>query len=143
MAQTAYDKALYLLSSREHTEKELKEKLSLKGYGQEDIEDAVVRLKRENYLSEERFAEVYIRSRLRKSPEGKSILSLRLQEKGTPRGVAQAALQEAWERGDYLESLKEAYSSYERKKGKEYAIQKLMQKGFSMREIQEAREDHE
>ncbi|MBQ0071831.1 MAG: regulatory protein RecX, partial [Spirochaetales bacterium] len=114
MAQTAYDKALYLLSSREHTEKELKEKLSLKGYGQEDIEGAAVRLKRENYLSEERFAEVYIRSRLRKSPEGKSILSLRLQEKGTPRGVAQAALQEAWERGDYLEPLKEAYSSYER-----------------------------
>lgn len=140
MSQSAYDKALYLLSSREHTERELHTKLLQKGYGEEDVENAVVRLKKEGALSEERFAEVFIRSRLRKSAEGRSLLSLRLQEKGTPRTVAQAALEEAWENEVYLEPLREAYHDYARKKGTEYARGKLMQKGFTLSEIRRVEE---
>ena len=37
----AYDRALKLLAMREHSMKELKNKLVSKGYGKEEIEDAV------------------------------------------------------------------------------------------------------
>ena len=77
----AYDRALKLLSMREHTEKELRKKLSDKGYPKAEIDDAVGKLIAEGSLSEKRFAEAYIRSRLRKSPEGKEMLRLRLREK--------------------------------------------------------------
>ena len=49
---TAYDKALYLLSMREHTEKELRKKLSDKGYQKAEIDDAVGKLIAEGSLSE-------------------------------------------------------------------------------------------
>ena len=63
MAQSAYDKAISLLAMREHTKNELKDKLEKKGYREDDISDAISRLDREGYISEERFAEVFIRSR--------------------------------------------------------------------------------
>lgn len=135
MVQSAYDKAIYLLSSREHTEKELRNKLQTKGFKEEEIDSCVTRLKKEGYLSEERFAEIFIRSRLRKSAEGKSILMMRLLEKGTPRDIAHLKLEEAWEEGLWRESLEEAYTKYESKKGREYAEGKLREKGFSLREI--------
>ena len=67
----AYDRALRLLSQREHTEKEIRRKLSEKGCGREEIDSAVSRLIAEGSLSEERFAESFIRSRLRRNPEGR------------------------------------------------------------------------
>ena len=70
----AYDKAVSLLAMREHTEKEIREKLSARSFSPEDIDSAIGRLRREGLLSEERFAEVFIRSRLRKLPEGRALL---------------------------------------------------------------------
>ena len=54
----AYDKALKLLSMREHTEKEIREKLKDKGFSSDEIDEAISRLLAENSLSEERFAEM-------------------------------------------------------------------------------------
>ena len=54
----AYDKALFYLSSREHTEKEIKTKLRGKGYPESEIADAVSKLRDADYLSDERYAEV-------------------------------------------------------------------------------------
>ena len=97
MDRSSYDKAIKLLSLREHTEKELRAKLDDKGFSGEDIDSTLERLKTEGYLSEERFASAFIRSRLRKNPEGRPILLSRLSEKGSPRDIAVAALDEAWE----------------------------------------------
>ena len=77
---SAYDRALSLLAVREHTEHEIRQKLREKGCSPDDIDDAVTRLLREHAISEERFIEVFVRSRMRKSPEGKYILSQRLDE---------------------------------------------------------------
>lgn len=143
MAQSAYDKAVSLLAIREHTKKELKEKLVSKGYGEEDVSPAISRLEKEGYISEERFAEVFIRSRLRKNPEGKSLLSYRLTEKGCSRDAIAMALDEAWENKLWLEPLKTELKVLERRKGKEYAVLKMRQKGFTINEIREAEEQDE
>ena len=134
----AYERAIRLLAVREHTEKEIRQKLSAKGYSAEEIDCAVSKLAAEKSLSEERFAESYIRSRLRKSPEGKSILRMRLKEKGTPSDVADSVLSDAWERGDYLKPLSLYYSTLVRRKGEEGARAVLLRKGFRESEIREA-----
>ena len=143
MAQSAYDKAVSLLALREHTKNELKDKLGKKGYREDDISDAISRLDKEGYISEERFAEVFIRSRLKKSPEGKSILMYRLLEKGCPREIASSALEDAWDNKLWLEPLRDELDILERRKGEEYAVAKMKQKGFSYSEIREAKESNE
>ena len=139
----AYNRAIALLSNREHTEKELSEKLKEKGYGEEEISLALSRLKKEGYLSEERFAEVYVRSRLRRGPEGRPLILMRMIEKGSPREIASRVLDEIWEEGSWKESLRKELSLLEKKKGREYAEGKMRQKGFSLREIRECREEED
>lgn len=131
----AYEKAIRLLTIRDHSRFEIERKLKDKGYSSADIDSAVERLLKEGFLSDARFASSFIRSRLRKSAEGRSILFLRLKEKGVSSDVANEALDEAWEEDAYKEPLKKAYLYLESKKGKEYAILALRKKGFSSFEI--------
>ena len=63
----AYDRAMKLLAQREHTKKELRQKLAAKGIPMEEVDAAIERLEEEGSLSEKRFAESYIRSRLRRN----------------------------------------------------------------------------
>ena len=133
-----YDKALKLLSMREHTEKEIREKLKDKGFPSNEIDEAISRLLAENSLSEERFAESYIRSRLRKNPEGRAILRMRLRDKGTPSDIADRMLSEAWENELYLKPLSVYLESLIRKKGEEGARALLIRKGFRESEIRKA-----
>lgn len=136
----AYEKALALLSIREHTKKEIRVKLLNRGFSPESVDSAIERLSSEGWLSEERFAESYVRSRVRKSPEGKRIILMRMREKGTPLETAERALDEAWSSKAYLEPLLEYYSALVRKKGEVKAEETLYKKGFSYSEIKEAKE---
>ena len=136
----AYEKAISLLSLREHTEKEIRLKLDAKGYQDPEIDSAVARIRQEGYLSEERFAESYIRSRMRRNPEGKAILSMRLREKGCPEPVIRDALSKAWEEGLYMDPLKKLYLSKEERSGREKALAYIMRKGFSSSDLRSALE---
>ncbi len=132
----AYDKALSFLAQREHTEKEIRSKLRAKGYSGEEIDQAAERLVREGSLSEKRFASAFIRSRLRKNPEGRSLLLMRLKEKGSPEDIAREAIQEAWEEESYIEPLRKAAEGYMRRGRDPVAC--LMRKGFASAEIKAA-----
>lgn len=127
---TAYDKALYLLSVREHTRKELETKLSAKGYPKEEMKEALDRLEEENMLSERRFCESYIRSRLRKNPEGKAIIIQRLIEKGVPSSLAHSVADEYFlEHEDEIAGIYKAYKEkVVRIKGEEKARGLLFRK---------------
>ena len=60
----AYDRALGLLVRREHSARELERKLQAKGYEPADGAAAVAALRREDYQSDQRFAEALARQRL-------------------------------------------------------------------------------
>lgn len=137
----AYDKALSLLAMREHTEKEMRDKLSKRGFSSEDIEDALDTLKSNDELSERRTAEVYVHSRLKKKAEGKNILVMRLVEKGTPRSIAEEVVKEYWENEDYLPIIRKEYKLLEAKYGKDKAIDKLRMRGFSKEEIRRSKDE--
>ena len=66
----AYNYAVSLLSRREHTVKEITEKLKRKGYGQ-FCEKVTDRLISEGYLSDERFAKLYVRELINLKGYGK------------------------------------------------------------------------
>ena len=127
-----YDKALSLLALREHSVEEMKQKLLSKGYNKSEIEEAIKKLKDENFLSDSRFCQVYIRSRLKKNPEGKSLLILRLKQKGISSDLARREVDSYFE--DNSEEIAEIYSNYSKKiiekKGEEKAKLKLYQKGI-------------
>jgi regulatory protein len=62
--RTAYDKALGLLARREHSRRELKQKLDRGGFAGEEAADAVSRLGDQGYQDDDRFAASLVRSRI-------------------------------------------------------------------------------
>ncbi len=137
----AYDKALSLLSMREHTVKNMKEKLLKKGYSPLEADRALLSLTEENSISDERFARVFVSSTLKRKARGKYILVQRLIEKGVDKETAENAVNEAWEREDYIPALKKEYSRLEEKYGDDKARVKLLSKGFTISEIRKAVEN--
>ncbi|MBR1938291.1 MAG: regulatory protein RecX [Spirochaetales bacterium] len=128
----AFEAALNYLKRREHTEKELYTKLSAKGFSKDDIKEALERLKSLNYQSDKRFAESYIRSRLSRNPEGRSVLQMRLLSKGISSSLAKEVLDEYFVRhGDEIEEIYSEYSrKLEERKGEEKAKRTLIRKGI-------------
>ena len=61
---SAYQKALALLTRREHSVRELTFKLLNKDYPQKEVDEAITRLQKDNYLNESRFIGCIIRARI-------------------------------------------------------------------------------
>jgi len=84
--------ALSLLARREHSEKELLTKIRRKGIASEmELSETVETLKQEGYLSDQRFAESYVRSRSSRG-FGRDKIELELREKGVSYDVISSAL---------------------------------------------------
>lgn len=90
-----YQRALALLSRREHSVQELHTKLGNK-FPQCDrhIQQACASLEAQGYLSDARFAEVYARSRLNRG-FGRMRIERELKQKGIPAETARTAFDEA------------------------------------------------
>lgn len=62
--QETWDRALNLLSRREHSEQELKTKLVNKGEQANTVSQVVADLKQRDFLSDRRFTEMFVTSRI-------------------------------------------------------------------------------
>ncbi|GLQ96312.1 regulatory protein RecX [Dyella mobilis] len=60
---SAYNKALGMLARREHSRRELRQKLDRGGYAGDEANEALDRLGQQHYQDDDRFAELLIRSR--------------------------------------------------------------------------------
>ncbi len=87
----AYAAGLRLLARREHSRRELRAKLALREHAGEAIDEALERLAAEDYLSEARFAEAYVRERVGRG-YGESRIRAGLAERGVRPEDAQQAL---------------------------------------------------
>ncbi|GAA0909152.1 recombination regulator RecX [Rothia nasimurium] len=63
-SRSAYDKALGLLARREHSRRELRQKLERGGFAREETTAAVERLEGQGYQDDRRFAESLLRTRV-------------------------------------------------------------------------------
>lgn len=127
--------ALASLVMREHSVKELQDKLTRKEYEQDSIEIVIEECLKDNYLNDQRFAEIFWRSRARKGFGPKKIL-MELKLKGIDAHMAHdTSIQDELDFEDVVKFI------YEKKyKGKEIADFKdklkrqnyLYQRGFDM-----------
>ena len=91
--------AVRLLSRREHSAFEIRDKLHKRDFDEAEIEQTIIELQHGGWLSDERFAEAYIRMRQMKG-FGPIRISIELNERGVKESIVDAYLQaddEAWQ----------------------------------------------
>ncbi len=86
------EKALELLARREHSTRQLIDKLRRRGHSEESIERAVENLQTHGYLDDRRFACAWITDRLRRRNEGRAALLAGLRKSGVSQETAQHAM---------------------------------------------------
>ena len=89
--QESYAAALRLLARREHSRLELRHKLLVRNFTESAVESVVARLVDSGLLSDQRFAEVYARSRFERG-YGPLRIRAELDERGVGAGLAERTL---------------------------------------------------
>ena len=91
--------AVRLLSRREHSALEIRDKLLKRDFDEGEIEQTIIELQQGGWLSDERFAEAYIRMRQLKG-FGPIRISIELRERGVKESIVDDYLQaddEGWQ----------------------------------------------
>lgn len=92
--QQTYNYALNLLSYRDHSQKEMRQKLTRKGASPEQIQNSIAKLTDYGIMDEERFAQRVYEAWLAKRCYGKQHLVAELQKKGVPQEYANDILEQ-------------------------------------------------
>ena len=89
----AKEAAYRLLSYRDRSEKEMRDRLARHGHAEEIVEEAMASLRANGYLDDARFAERWVANR--GTTRGRRALAFELRQKGVDAAAAQEALSEA------------------------------------------------
>jgi regulatory protein len=89
---TLRERALRLLARREHSRAELTRKLGTAGFAQVDIDALLDEFEKQNWLSDQRFAESYIADH--RARAGSIKLAYDLRQRGVPASIIDALLSE-------------------------------------------------
>jgi len=133
-----YNKSLDLLSRREHSRKEVKEKLLLRYENTEQINIVLEKLVSNNLINDSRFAEAYVLNRKRKGFGPKKII-FELISKGVKESIANEVVEIE---GGWIEAARSAfkkkYKDDQNIETKEKLKQKtfLQNRGFGFKEIE-------
>jgi regulatory protein len=127
--------ALKLVDFRPRTEKELREKLSKKGFDKEKIEGVVGKLRASKVVQDDRFAESWVENRNEFHPRSQRLIRYELKNKG----INEEAIEEALKNSADDEvlaynaavKLKNRYSGLEWQVFQKKVMAHLLRKGFS------------
>ena len=133
----ARDKAVEYLARREHSSNELVMKLRKKDYDAETARAAVELCRERGYVDDRRFASMWLASRLKKHPEGRSSLAAGLARKGVPRSIADEVLAEQLSDEHQEQALSEALAKYVRTRSADprKVLNHLLRRGFKYADI--------
>jgi regulatory protein len=92
--EVAYQRGLRLLSYRPRSEVEIQRKLSEQGFDQPVVDATIQRLKENNFLGDEKFAQDWVENRTTFRPRSKRMLAVELRQKGVDEESIQRALAE-------------------------------------------------
>ena len=109
-------KALSLLDLAEHSAFMLRTKLRQRGFEIPVIETVLAQLKEKNYLDDRRFAQLWVRSRLKRNPAGRSVLISGLRAKGVSPRDAEEAVSELLDEEALLGGARKVYNKAAGKK---------------------------
>lgn len=91
---SAYDKALGLLARREHSARELKSKLAVRGFDSEENTEVLRRLQAKDFQNDARFGEMLVRTRIAAGYGARWIVA-ELRTHGIDEGAARALIDAA------------------------------------------------
>ena len=138
-------KALELLGIREHSRQELKRKLIARFHNHEpEIERCLEELQSEDFLSDQRFTQLFIESRLNNKRVGPFKIVADLQQRGIDRDTAHSIMDELADEEFWLSKIKdnlEELCKGNKKKNRQALGQKLFQRGFAYELINQALND--
>lgn len=94
--ESVFGRALDLLTRQMMTEKTLTQKLTERGFEANLVKDAVNKCKELKYLSDEKFAEMFVDSFIRFKTHGYFMLVQKLKLKGVPEAIITNVLEESF-----------------------------------------------
>ena len=138
-ARRAFNKASDLLALRDHSEKELLQKLRQKGFA-DGAEEATEKLKSYGYLDDSRFALRFAQELQRVKHYGKKRIEQELYRKGISREVVSDTLEQLDFDEDALPALIERkyLRQLDTEKGVQKTVAALQRMGYSFGEIRDA-----
>ncbi|MBQ9232934.1 MAG: regulatory protein RecX [Lachnospiraceae bacterium] len=89
---SAFDTAVYLLTFKSRTSKELTDKLKNKGYSDCEIDKAMNKLLEYNFVNDDSYTLSYIKSNIDK--KGKKLILRELSEKGIDKSIIEETMEE-------------------------------------------------
>ncbi len=113
--QGAKTVALRFLSHRQRTEKEIRDKLREKEFGDEEIRKTLEQLKDLGYVNDAAFACAYVRHHLAIRPKGKVVLKQNLLLLGVAKETIDAALEEVFSQTSQEEAAFDAAQKFIKK----------------------------
>lgn len=99
-AEIAFQKALRLLDYRPRTVMEIRQRLTQKGFGSEEIKNVILRLQRANLLQDEQFARMWVENRNEFHPRSKRLIRFELKNKGVSDQVIDNVLEDCMDDGE-------------------------------------------
>lgn len=138
-ARRAFNKASDLLALRDHSEKELLQKLRQKGFA-DGAEEAIEKLKSYGYLDDSRFALRFAQELQRVKHYGKKRIEQELFRKGVSRDTVSDTLEQLSFDEDALTALIERkyLRQLDTEKGVQKTVAVLQRMGYSFGEIRDA-----
>ncbi len=124
---------LRLLSIREHSRQELRQKLAVRGYSTEEVEPVINEISERNWQNDERYAELFVRQRIEKG-YGPVRIRYELQQRGIREFDIDALADENY--NGWINSLKAVYlKKYDNQTGLNQTVwlkrsKFLQQRGF-------------
>ena len=144
----AFNSAIRSLKLRDHSEKEIKDKLRQKEFNNSVIEKAIAKLYKLDFLNDERFARIWVSDRIKLKPKGKKALEIELKQKGVHSNIIEKVLEKSFGENGELELAKKVfakadkkYSGLGSKEKKQKITEYMMRKGFRWGEVEKAFEN--
>lgn len=136
----AFNKCADFLSRRDHSIKELKEKL-LRTVDEVSADKAIARFEQLGYLDDEKFAKSYAEHLYKNKNYSDNHVKQELYKKGISRDIVSEIIEDS--EFDSVENIitiinKKYYSKLNAENGKEKVVAALMRKGFSYSDIKSA-----
>lgn len=135
--------ALRLITQKDRTEKELRTKLSQKGYDENIIEDEIAFLTEYGYINDKNYTERFINDAINLKKWGKMRIRTELLRKGIDREIADIAIEDAFKQDCddmVLEQLKSRFKDSDLSNIKERTriFNYFLRRGYSAEEIRGA-----
>ena len=140
--------AYKILARRNHSEKELEDKLKRKGFSQSTIKFTLTELKQKHFLDDEVFAELFARNRIIHRPVGKRQLAFELKHKGISESLTDQTIEKIYSEFNE-QKLADTLANKKMKSLKNHPSQKikkklgdfLVRRGFSWETVQHVFDD--